>query len=321
MNRQLRALREYRIRGVKTNIPFLTNVLEHPEFVTGAVTTSFIDENPDLLQPAPGSAHGNRAIKLLNYVANLAVNGHPAELGATGPPCEVTDPVVPELSQPPPPVPEGWKQVLERDGPDAFAKKVRAHDGLLLTDTTWRDAHQSLLATRMRTRELLQIAPATSRTMSPLLSLENWGGATFDVSMRFLHECPWERLEKMREAVPNIPFQMLLRGANAVGYTSYADNVVEKFCEQAVNSGMDIFRIFDSLNYIENMRLGIDAVGAAGGVVEAALCYTGDVCDPTRQKYNIDYCLEYVRQLTSLASTFSRSRTWRACLSRRLLGS
>ena len=152
----------------------------------------------------------------------------------------------------------------------------------------------------MRTRELLQIAPATSRTMSPLLSLENWGGATFDVSMRFLHECPWERLEKMREAVPNIPFQMLLRGANAVGYTSYADNVVEKFCEQAVNSGMDIFRIFDSLNYIENMRLGIDAVGAAGGVVEAALCYTGDVSDPTRQKYNIDYCLEYVRQLDKL---------------------
>ena len=161
---------------------------------------------------------------------------------------------------------------------------MRAHEGLLLTDTTWRDAHQSLLATRMRTAELLNIAPATATALGGLLSLENWGGATFDVSMRFLHECPWKRLETLREAVPDVPFQMLLRGANAVGYTNYPDNAVFKFCDVAVRHGMDVFRVFDSLNYLDNLKLGCDAVGSAGGVVEAAISYTGDISDPTKGK-------------------------------------
>ena len=300
-----RALREYRIRGVTTNIPYLIRVLSDPEFQSGVVDTSFIDKRPELLAPA-FSENRDRANKALQYLANLRVNGHPASLGATGPAPSTVDPTPPL----PPPATKsegsrsedlaGLRQVFLEGGPEGFARAVRAHKGLLLTDTTWRDAHQSLLATRMRTSELLHCADATAAHMGSLYSLENWGGATFDVAMRFLHECPWDRLEQMREQVPNIPFQMLLRGANAVGYTSYPDNAVHAFCEQAVHSGMDVFRIFDSLNYIENMKLGIDAVGGAGGVVEAAICYTGDVTAEDSGKYDLDYYLEYVRQLDSL---------------------
>merc|ERR1719189_1514523 len=180
------------------------------------------------------------------------------------------------LSRPP----FGLKDVLRAEGPEGFAKAVRRHQGTMITDTTFRDAHQSLLATRVRTHDLLKISPYVAHNFSNLYSLENWGGATFDVSMRFLHECPWSRLKEMRELIPNIPFQMLLRGANAVGYTSYPDNVVYKFCEKAQQNGMDVFRVFDSLNYMENMKLGIDAVGAAGGIIEATCCYTGDVLHP-----------------------------------------
>ncbi|KAF9177184.1 pyruvate carboxylase, partial [Haplosporangium sp. Z 767] len=193
----------------------------------------------------------------------------------------------------------GWRKIFLEKGPKAFAKAVRAYPGVLVMDTTWRDAHQSLLATRVRTIDLLNIAPTTAHAFSNAYSLEMWGGATFDVAMRFLHEDPWDRLVQLRKLVPNIPFQMLFRGANAVGYTSYPDNVIFDFCAKAVKSGMDIFRIFDSLNYIENMRLGIQAVKAAGGIVEAAVCYTGDVSDPTRKKHNLDYYLNFVQQLVN----------------------
>ena len=228
-------------------------------------------------------------------------NKHP-ELGAIGPPPSTVDPLIPTIepnaghvdNEP------SLKKIFDTQGPEAFAKAVRDHKGLLLTDTTWRDAHQSLLATRLRTIDMLNIAEATSVALSNACALECWGGATFDVALRFLREDPWERLASLREAVPDIPFKMLLRGANAVGYTSYPDNVVYEFCKVAKETGMDVFRVFDSVNYLENMKLGIDAVGQAGGVVEAAVCYTGDVSDPNRGMYNLEYYLEFVRQLEQL---------------------
>jgi len=193
--------------------------------------------------------------------------------------------------------PLGWRDVLLEQGPDGFAKAVRKNPGLLLMDTTFRDAHQSLLATRVRTYDLKKISPFVAHRMNQLFALENWGGATFDVAMRFLHECPWERLETLRKLVPNIPFQMLLRGANAVGYTNYPDNLVYEFCDLAVKTGMDIFRVFDSLNYVPNMILGMDAAGKAGGVIEAAISYTGDVSDPTKTKYDLKYYMNLADEL------------------------
>lgn len=193
--------------------------------------------------------------------------------------------------------PPGLREILLSKGPAEFAKEVRSRKNLLLMDTTFRDAHQSLLATRVRTHDLLKISPYVAHKFNNLYSLENWGGATFDVSLRFLHECPWERLEEMRNEIPNIPFQMLLRGANAVGYTNYPDNVVFKFCDLAVQTGMDIFRVFDSLNYLPNLILGMEAAGKAGGVVEAAISYTGDVSDPTKTKYNLKYYTDLADEL------------------------
>jgi pyruvate carboxylase len=294
----IRALKEFRVRGVKTNKSFLLNVLKHPDFLEGVVDTGFIAANPHLLAPL---REQDRAQKLLYYIANVVVNGTPKELGATGAPPSTVDPIIPVVEpnsgqQKKP----SLKKIFDADGPDAFAKAVRNNKGLLITDTTWRDAHQSLLATRLRTKDMLNIAPATTVALANAYSLECWGGATFDVSLRFLRECPWERLSALREAVPDIPFQMLLRGANAVGYTSYPDNVVYEFCQMAKDTGMDVFRIFDSVNYIENMKLGIDAVGAAGGIVEAAVCYTGDVSNPNRGMYNLEYYLGFVRQLHGL---------------------
>eukprot|EP01125_Pyxidicula_operculata_P017763 TRINITY_DN6264_c0_g1_i1.p1 TRINITY_DN6264_c0_g1~~TRINITY_DN6264_c0_g1_i1.p1 ORF type:complete len:1189 (-),score=354.24 TRINITY_DN6264_c0_g1_i1:162-3728(-) len=301
-NKLNRALKEFRVRGVKTNIPFILKVLNHPEFRDCKLDTSFIERNPDLFDI---DISKNRAEKLLQFLAHTKINGvasvHP---GATGPAPLDTVPktLIPDqfklsereknTSHKP-----GWRNVLVKEGPAAFAKAIRKHPKFLFTDTTMRDAHQSLLATRVRTIDMLEIAPATAHYFSPLLSLENWGGATYDVAMRFLHECPWERLSQLRELIPNIPFQMLLRGANAVGYTSYPDNVVHKFCKLSVKNGMDIFRIFDSLNYMENLKLGIDAVGEAGGVVEASICYTGDVSDPKRGPYNLEYYLKFAREL------------------------
>ncbi|MCA8959801.1 MAG: pyruvate carboxylase, partial [Planctomycetes bacterium] len=289
-----RALTEFRIRGVKTNIPFLLNVLRHPRFHAGDVDTTFIDDTPELfLFPR----RRNRAQRLLRYLGELAVNG-PLVVGAAAALPSKVEPTVPPT--PPGPPPSGWRTVLDREGPAGFARAVREHRGLLLMDTTWRDAHQSLLATRVRTRDLLAIAGPTAHALAPAYSLEMWGGATFDVALRFLHECPWDRLEKLRAAVPDIPFQMLLRGANAVGYTSYPDNVVVEFIRASKRLGMDVFRVFDSLNDLENMKVAIDAVGEVGGVIEGAVCYTGDVADPTRTKYTLDYYLETVRRLVDL---------------------
>ncbi|CAB0019172.1 unnamed protein product, partial [Nesidiocoris tenuis] len=254
---------------IETNIPFLLNVLEDQKFISGSVDTYFIDENPQLFSL---QLTQNRAQKLLNYLGNVLVNGASTPLATPLKPADIRPPIpaLPAMPEPP----KGFRQILKASGPEAFAKAVRERKELLLMDTTFRDAHQSLLATRVRSKDLLNISPYVSHTFSNLYSLENWGGATFDVALRFLHECPWERLEEMRRLIPNIPFQMLLRGANAVGYTNYPDNVVYKFCEQAVESGMDIFRVFDSLNYLPNLVLGMEAAGKAGGVVEAAISYT-----------------------------------------------
>ncbi|KAI1295665.1 Pyruvate carboxylase, mitochondrial [Halotydeus destructor] len=283
-----RALREFRVRGVKTNIPFLLNVLEHEKFISGSYDTNFIDENPQLFNFRVSQ---NRAQKLLKYLGNVMVNGPMTPFATTLKPATIT-PDVPESSEAVKQKPlTGWRDTLVKEGPEAFAKAVRQHKGLLLMDTTYRDAHQSLLATRVRTHDLLRISPYVAENFSNLYSLENWGGATFDVALRFLHEDPWERLRLMRELIPNIPFQMLLRGANAVGYTSYPDNVVFRFCEQAKQSGMDIFRVFDSLNYLPNILVGMQAAGEAGGVVEGAISYTGDVSDPMKSKYDLNYYL------------------------------
>jgi len=294
----IRALKEFRVRGVKTNKSFLLNVLQHEQFLNGVVDTGFIAANPHLLDPLKEQ---DRAQKLLHYIGNVIVNGTPKELGAAGPPPSSTDPFIPKIEPRPGQFEKkSLKKIFDTEGPEAFAKAVRNNKGLLITDTTWRDAHQSLLATRVRTIDMLNVAEPTKIALSNCYSIENWGGATFDVTMRFLRECPWDRLAMMREAVPDIPFQMLLRGANAVGYTSYPDNLVFEFCRLAKDTGMDVFRIFDSVNYIENMKLGIDAVGTAGGIVEAAVCYTGDVSDPKRGRYNLDYYLKFVRQLNDL---------------------
>jgi pyruvate carboxylase len=305
--KMLRALKEFRIRGIKTNIPYIINCLEHPDFVNGAVDTSFIESNPQLFQFKPSQ---NRAQKLLNYMANVVVNGPLTELGTDLKPAKI-EPQVPQIVSQggqsssslfeTPQIPKGWRDVLVKEGPAKFARAVREHTkttgSALLMDTTMRDAHQSLLATRVRTHDLAKIAPYVAHNFSQFFSLENWGGATFDVALRFLHECPWDRLRELRKLVPNIPFQMLLRGANAVGYTNYPDNVVYKFCQMSVDSGMDVFRVFDSLNYTPNLVLGMNAVNKAGGVVEAAISYTGDVSDPTRTKYNLNYYLNLADEL------------------------
>jgi pyruvate carboxylase len=268
------------------------NVLKHNKFLAGNFDTYFIDENPQLFKFRPSK---NRGQRLLWYLGNVMVNGALTPLGTNIPPAKIT-PVVPTLP-PSEPIPPGWKGILREKGPDGFAKAIRQHNGLLLMDTTFRDAHQSLLATRMRTYDMLRISPFVAHRLNSLFALENWGGATFDVAMRFLHEDPWERLEALREQIPNIPFQMLLRGANAVGYTNYADNVVYKFCELAVKSGMDIFRIFDSLNYVPNIIVGMDAAGKAGGVIEGSMSYTGDVSNPEKKKYSLKYYMDLADQL------------------------
>ncbi|GES77569.1 pyruvate carboxylase [Rhizophagus clarus] len=269
----LRALIEFRVRGVKTNIPFLQRLITHDAFMKGDIVVNGSSIKGQIGEPV------FKGEILYPEIRSLA-----------GP--ESVDVCVP---------PEhGWRHILVEKGPEAFAKAVREYNGVLIMDTTWRDAHQSLLATRVRTIDLLNIAPHTAHALANAYSLEMWGGATFDVAMRFLYEDPWDRLSKLRALVPNIPFQMLLRGANAVGYTSYPDNVIYDFCQKAKDHGMDIFRIFDSLNYIENMKLGIDAVKKAGGVVEAAICYTGDISNPNKKKFDLEYYLNLTEQLVNL---------------------
>ena len=294
VQKMYRSLNEFRIRGVKTNIPFLMNVLSSETFLSANFATDFIDSTPSLFKL---DSYIDDTQKLLNYLGDVAVNGssHP---GAVGPAPTCAEPPVPEPKKSLAQLKDtGFKAILDKEGPAAFAKAVRQHKGLLIMDTTWRDAHQSLLATRVRTHDLRRSAPLTRSALSGAYSLEMWGGATFDVALRFLQEDPWRRLELLREQVPNIPFQMLLRGANAVGYTSYADNVVQSFVHQARKSGIDVFRVFDSLNYEDNLMFGIDAVRNADGVVEATICYTGDVSDPKKTKYTLDYYVDLTTKL------------------------
>jgi pyruvate carboxylase len=293
--RMLRALREYRIRGVATNLVFLQGLLDHPRFRANDYTTRFVDDTPELFQFAKPR---DRATKLLRYIADVTVNGHPDVKGRARPPATARPPVPPHFK----PLSgdmaaSGSKPLLDRIGPEKFAAWMRETQRTLVTDTTMRDAHQSLLATRLRSFDLLAVAQAYRNGLPGLLSLECWGGATFDVSMRFLSEDPWERLTAIREKVPNILLQMLLRGANGVGYTNYPDNVVRFFVRQAASAGIDIFRIFDCLNWIENMRMSIDAVGEAGKLIEGSICYTGDILDPDRAKYSLRYYVDLARSL------------------------
>jgi pyruvate carboxylase len=300
--KMLRALVEFRIRGVKTNIPFLASLLTHPTFIDGNCWTTFIDDTPQLFDLI-GSQ--NRAQKLLAYLGDLAVNGSSIK-GQVGEPKFKGEIIIPELFNEDgtkldvsKPCQKGWRQIILDQGPKAFAKAVRDYKGTLLMDTTWRDAHQSLLATRVRTVDLLGIANETSHALSNLFSLECWGGATFDVAMRFLYEDPWDRLRKMRKAVPNIPFQMLLRGANGVAYSSLPDNAIEHFVKQAKDLGVDIFRVFDALNDRDQLEVGIKAVQKAGGVCEGTVCYSGDMLNK-KKKYNLEYYMNLVEELVKL---------------------
>ena len=286
-----RALREFRIRGVATNLAFLENVIGHESFRSGAYTTRFIDETPELIASV---RRRDRATKLLTYIADVTVNGHPETRGRPRPDPTAPRPVVPIFDVFPA---DGTRQRLERDGPAAFARWMREENRVLVTDTTMRDAPQSLLATRMRTHDIVSIAPAYAAALPELFSLECWGGATFDVAMRFLTEDPWERLSGIRERVPNILLQMLLRGANGVGYTNYPDNVVRFFVAEAAAAGIDLFRVFDCLNWVESMRVAMDAVLESGKILEAAICYTGDLLDPSRPKYDLKYYVSLAREL------------------------
>jgi pyruvate carboxylase len=289
-----RALMEFRLRGLKTNLRFLENVVTHPDFAAGKLDTGFIASHPELLVFRPRRDRGTR---LLRYLGHIAVNGQ-----LEGPRSR-TKPDFPDPPLPPPP-PRAWmppqntlKTVLDTEGPEAVVRRLMAHERVLFTDTTFRDAHQSLLATRMRSFDILRIARDTGRLAPGLFSMEVWGGATFDTAYRFLKEDPWARLEQLRERIPHILFQMLLRGQSLVGYSAYPDNVVKAFVREAARTGIDVFRIFDSLNWIPNMRVAIDAVRDEGKIAEVALCYTGDVLDRTRKRYDLAYYVDLAREI------------------------
>ncbi|MBW4050864.1 MAG: pyruvate carboxylase [Proteobacteria bacterium] len=289
--RMHRALWEFRIRGVVTNLRFLDQVITHPRFGRGEYTTRFIDETPELFR---WPRKRDRATRILTYIAETIVNGNPETRGRPRP-ARLETPKLPHAALPDPP--PGTRQKLEELGPARFAQWMLAQERVLLTDTTLRDAHQSLLATRMRTADMAVIAPYYASLLPQLFSLECWGGATFDVAMRFLKEDPWHRLTLLRERVPNVLLQMLLRSANAVGYANYPDNVVRFFIARAAERGIDVFRIFDSLNWVENMRMPIEAVLESGKLCEAAICYTGNLSDPREKKYTLDYYLKLAREL------------------------
>lgn len=285
-----RSLEEFRIRGVKTNLQFLENVVSHPDFLRGHYDTSFIDKRPELINI---QKRLDRGTKLLKFIAKATVN---PKMPGKGKKSAFRKPRLPEIPQGGAGA-EGTKQLLDRLGPEGLARWILEQKKLLITDTTFRDAHQSLFATRARTYDMLRVAEATGKIGHGLFSLEMWGGATFDVAMRFLKEDPWERLEKLRSKIPNLLFQMLIRGANAVGYSNYPDNVVEKFIEEAGKHGIDVFRIFDSLNWLPNMQVAIDAVRSTGKVAEASICYTGDILDPQRDKYSLQYYVRMAKEL------------------------
>ncbi|MEP4768863.1 MAG: pyruvate carboxylase [Roseibium sp.] len=286
-----RALREFRIRGVATNLVFLENIIDHADFRANNYTTRFIDDTPALFEQ---TKRQDRATKLLTYIADVSVNGHPETKNRAEPPKDVAAPFVPDFGDD---KPIGTRQLLDQLGPKGFANWMKAEKRALITDTTMRDAHQSLLATRMRSHDIVNVAEAYATGLPSLFSLECWGGATFDVSMRFLTESPWERLHNIREKAPNILLQMLLRGSNGVGYTNYPDNVVKYFVHQAADNGIDLFRVFDCLNWVENMRVSMDAVQETGKLCEGVLCYTGDMLDSARPKYDLKYYVGLAKEL------------------------
>ncbi|WP_404825852.1 pyruvate carboxylase [Priestia flexa] len=290
-SKMVRNLKEFRIRGIKTNIPFLENVVKHEKFLTGAYDTSFIDTTPELFV---FPKRKDRGTKMLTYIGNVTVNGFPGVAEKKKP--IFTKPRVPQLDLSTP-VPNGTKQILDEQGAEGLVNWVKERKEVLLTDTTFRDGHQSLLATRVRTNDLKQIANPTARLLPDLFSLEMWGGATFDVAYRFLKEDPWDRLLTLRQEAPNVLFQMLLRASNAVGYKNYPDNVIKEFVEKSAYAGIDVFRIFDSLNWVEGMTLAIDSVRQTGKIAEAAMCYTGDILDPSRRKYDLTYYKNLAKEL------------------------
>lgn len=288
-----RSLREMRIRGVKTNIPFLVNVMRNDKFRSGDYTTKFIEETPELFDIAPTL---DRGTKTLEYIGNVTINGFPNVEKREKPDYETTS--IPQVSSSKIQSLSGTKQLLDNQGPQAVAKWVREQQDVLVTDTTFRDAHQSLLATRVRTKDMMNIASKTAEVFKDSFSLEMWGGATFDVAYNFLKENPWERLEKLRKAIPNVLFQMLLRASNAVGYKNYADNVIEKFVKESADAGVDVFRIFDSLNWVDQMKVANEAVQNAGKISEGAICYTGDILNPERSNvFTLDYYVKLAKEL------------------------
>ena len=291
--RLVRTLKEFRIRGVKTNIPFLENVLQHPSFQQGKATVDFIDNHPELFEMSPRQ---DRGTKVLKYVAEVIVNGQP-DVSKKEEAKQLRIPNLPKIEQSS--YPKGSKDRLNEMGREKFMEWLRNEKSIQYTDTTFRDAHQSLLATRVRTIDMLKVAEMVGKNHPELFSLEMWGGATFDVALRFLHEDPWQRLQLMRERIPNILFQMLIRGSNAVGYTAYPDNLVEKFVEESGKRGIDVFRIFDSLNWVEGMKMSIRAVRErTNSLAEACICYTGDFLDESRnKKFSLQYYVDLAKQL------------------------
>ena len=306
--RMERSLQEFRVRGVKTNIPFLINLVTHPDFLAGRCTTRFIDETPALFRL---SQRRDRATRLLSYIADVIVNGNPELKRGQGSGVRdqesegISDAVLASLATGQAPLnaaQKGTRDTFHELGAEKFGAWVREQQRLLVTDTTFRDAHQSLLATRMRTCDMLRVMPTYAARHSGLFSLEMWGGATFDTAMRFLKESPWDRLAELRACCPNILFQMLLRSANAVGYTNYPDNVVQAFVKESAQAGIDLFRIFDACNWLPNLKLGIEAVRSTGMLAEAAVCYTGDILDPRRPKYDLKYYVELAKELEKLGA-------------------
>ena len=290
ISRMDRALREFRIRGVSTNIAFVENLLKHPTFLNYEYTTKFIDTSTDLFQ---FSKRRDRGTKVLNYIADITVNGHPETVNRPKPPGEIKSARAPAVNSE---QGYGTRNLLDEKGPTAVANWMLDQKRLLLTDTTMRDGHQSLLATRMRSLDMINAAPFYSSKLPKLFSVECWGGATFDVAYRFLQECPWQRLRDIRTAMPNIMTQMLLRASNGVGYTNYPDNIVEAFVREAAK-GIDVFRVFDSLNWVENMRVAMDAVLDSNKICEATICYTGDILNPERAKYDLQYYVSMAKEL------------------------
>jgi len=295
VKKMLRALKEFRIRGVKTNIPFLINLVSHPVFLEGNCRTTFLSTHSEIFEIM--EPHDSTS-KMLNFIADVTINrplARPSEW-ENNPPYV---PKVPDVDSRPVPMPEHVK-IFREKGPEALTQWILKQRKVLLTDTTFRDAHQSLLATRMRTYDMLKVARPTAHICKDIFSFEMWGGATFDVCMRFLHESPWDRLRYLREEMPNSIFQMLLRGSNAVGYKNYPDNIVREFVIQAAENGIDLFRIFDCFNWIPNMKVSIETALKTGKIVEAAICYTGDITDPDRTKYDLNYYVKLAKELSSM---------------------